>query len=111
LISVYWLLVGSNSGGGARLVFDPDEVVQDRLAGQPFDDPETCLTACQACGHHGHAERLQRAGHVDPFAAGEREPRARAVALPALKVRDGDRARERGVERDGDDHWRARIKL
>jgi len=41
---------------------------------------------------------------VDPLAARERETLARAVPVPALEVRDGDRPVERRVQRDGEDH-------
>ena len=49
-------------------------------------------------------EPLERARDVDPLAAREREDVARAVALTELQRRDGERAVERGVEGDGDDH-------
>ena len=55
-------------------------------------------------GDDGHAEPLQRAGDVDPLAACERQPGARAVPLAQLEVRHGQRAVDRGVEGDGDDH-------
>ena len=92
--------------GRARLALDAHEVVEDRLAGQPLDDPQPGLAAGEPGGDDRNAERLQRAGDVDPLPAGEREARARAMPLAPLEVRDGDRAGERGVERDRDDHGR-----
>ena len=91
-------------GRRARLVLDPDEVVEDRLGGQLLDDPRPGAAAGEPGGDDGHAEPLQRAGDVDPLAAGERQPGARAVPLVELEVRHGQRAVDRGVEGDCDDH-------
>ena len=93
-----------DGGRGPRLLADPDEVVQDRLGGQLLDDPRAGPAAGEAGRDDRHVEPLQRAGDVDPLAARERQHLARAVAVPALEVRHGQRAVERGVERDGDDH-------
>ena len=83
---------------------DADEVVEDRLAGQLLDDPRARAPAGEPGGDDRHAEPLQRAGDVDPLAAGEREAGAGPVPLAELEVRHGQRAVDRGVERDGDDH-------
>jgi hypothetical protein len=91
-------------GRRARLAVDADEVVEDRLRGQLLDDTRAGAAACQARRDYGDAEPLQRPRDVDPLAAGEREPGTRAVALPALEVRDGQRPVDRRVDRDGDDH-------
>src|SRR5262249_13426039 len=71
---------------------------------QALDDPQAGLPAREAGRHDRDAERLQRPRDVDPLAARERQPRARAVALPALEVRDSDRAVDGRIQRDGDDH-------
>src|SRR5581483_5817232 len=89
---------------GPRLALDPDEVVEKRLLRQSLDDPRPGHAADEPGGDDGHAERLQRARDVDALAAGERQPGAGAVALPALEVGHRDRAVDRCVERDGDDH-------
>jgi len=88
----------------ARLVLDADEVVEDRLGGQGLDDLRPGPSAGESGRDNGNVEPLQRARDVDPFPAGEHEALARPVALPALEVRDGQRAVDRGVQRDGDDH-------
>src|SRR5262249_50860076 len=102
-------------GRGPRLVVDPDEVVEDRLAGQLLDDAGAGPSAGEAGGDDRDAEALQRPRDVDPLAAGQRQALARAVPLAALEVRNGQRAIDGGVERDGDDHetqphmwWRVR---
>ena len=87
-----------------RLALDADEVVEDRLAGEALDDAKPGLAAGKTGGDDGDAEQLERARDVQPLPARERQARAGAVAPPPLKVRDGDGARERGIERDGDDH-------
>ena len=91
-------------GRGARLVADSDEIVEDRLAGQLLDDAGAGPAPGEAGRDHRHTQVLQRAGDVDPLAAGERQAGARAVALAELEVRHGQRAIDGGVERDGDDH-------
>ena len=53
---------------------------------------------------HRHVEPLERARDVDALPAGERQHVARAVPLPELEDRHRQRAVERGVEGDGDDH-------
>ncbi len=88
----------------SRLFSDLDEVVEDALAGELGDDGGAGPAAREARRHHGHVEPLQRPRDVDPFAAGERQPAARAVALAGLEVRDGERPVERRVHRHGDDH-------
>ena len=95
---------------GARLVGDPHEVVEDPLGRQLLDDARAGAAAGEAGRDHGHVEPLERAGDVDPLAAGEREHAARAVAVAELEVRDGDRPVERGVERDGEDHERTLLR-
>jgi len=47
---------------------------------------------------------LERAGDVDPLAPCERDTLARAVPVTALEARHRQRAVERGVQGDGDDH-------
>src|SRR4029079_4936246 len=89
--------------GGARLVVDADEVVQDRLGRQLLDDPRPGAPAGEAGGDHGHAQSLPRPRDVDPLATREREAGGRAVALAALEVRDGQRAVDRRVHGDRDD--------
>ena len=91
-------------GRRARLALDVDEVVEDRLARQRLDDARAGRTADEPGRDDGHAERLQRARDVDALAAGERDAGARAVPLPPLEVRDGQRPVDRRVECDGDDH-------
>ncbi len=87
-----------------RLLPDPDEVVEDRLLGQLLDDPRARAPAGEAGGDDRHVEPLEGARHVDPLPAGEHERAARAVPVPELEDRDGQRPVERGVESDGDDH-------
>ena len=93
-----------DGGRRARLLADADEVVQDRLGGQLLDDARARTAAREPGRDDRHVEPLQRARDVDPLAAGERQHLARPVALPALEVRHGQRAVERCVQRDGDDH-------
>ena len=88
----------------ARLVADPDEVVEDRLLRQLLDDPRARAAAGEPGRDDRHVEPLQRPRDVDALAAGEREHAARPVPVPELEDRDGQRAVERGVEGDGDDH-------
>ena len=89
---------------GARLVADADEVVEDRLARQLLDDARAGAAAGEPGRDDGDVEPLERARDVDALAARERQHLARAVTLPELERRDGERAVERGVEGDGDDH-------
>ena len=91
-------------GRGTRLLPDPHEVVEDRLGRQLLDDARTGAAAGQPGRDDGHFEPLQRAGDVDPLAAGKRQHLARPVTLTHLEVRHGQRAVERCVQRDGDDH-------
>ncbi len=91
-------------GRRPRFALDPDEVVEDRLLGQPLDDAHAGLAPGEARRDDRHAERLECTGDIDPLAARKRQPVARAVALATLEVRDGDRAVDRRVEGDGDDH-------
>ena len=93
--------------GRARLVADPDEVVQDRLLRQLLDDPRARSPAGEPRRDDRHVEPLERPRHVDPLAARERQHAARPVPVPELEDRDGQRAVERGVESDGDDHERS----
>ena len=93
-----------DGGGGARLLADADEVVEDRLCRQLLDDPSAGTAAGEARRDDRDVEPLQRAGDVDPLAAGKCQHLARTMALAALEVRDGQRAVESGVQRDGDDH-------
>jgi hypothetical protein len=88
----------------AGLVRDPDEVVEDRLGGQLLDDARAGTPAGEPGRDDGHVEPLQRAGHVDPLAAGEGQTLARAVPLAELEIRDRERAVERGIQGHGDDH-------
>ena len=91
-------------GRGTRLVLDADEVVEDRLRSQLLDDARTGAASREAGGDDRDAELLQRAGDVDPLAAGEGQALARAMALAALEVRHGQRPIDRRVHGDGDDH-------
>ena len=93
-----------DGGGGARLVADADEVVEDRLVGELLEDPRARPAAGEAGRDDRDVQPLERARDVDPLAAGERQARARAVAVAELEVRHGQRAVERRVHRDGDDH-------
>src|SRR5581483_4721515 len=68
------------------------------------DDAHPGHAAGEARSDDRDAERLQRPRDVDPLAACERQPGARAVPLPPLEVRHGDRAVDCRVEGDGDDH-------
>ena len=88
----------------AGFVRDAHEVVEDRLRRELLDDPCARPAAGKAGRDDGNVEPLQRTGDVDPLAAGQRQALARAVALPELDVRHRQRAVDRGVERDGDDH-------
>src|SRR5262249_51113550 len=90
-----------DGGRRARLALDAHEIVEDRLAGEALDDPHPRLPAREPGRDDRHAEQLERAGDVQPFAARERQTGTGAVPLPALEVRDGDRPREGGVESDG----------
>src|SRR5262249_35094156 len=80
------------------------EVVQDRLVRELLDDARPGPAADEAGRDNGHAEQLERPGHVDALPAGERDARARAVTLPALEVRHGQRPVDGRVESNGDDH-------
>ena len=93
-----------HGGGRPRLALDVHEVVEDRFVGQLLDDARARLAAHEAGRDHGHAERLERAGDVDALAAGERDARACAMALPTLEVGHGQRPVDRRVECDSDDH-------
>ena len=88
----------------ARLAFDMDEVVEDRLVRQLLDDPGAGGTAHEAGRDDRDTEQLQRTCDVDPLATRERHAGARAMALPTLEVRHGQRPVDRRVECDSDDH-------
>ena len=88
----------------ARLVGDADEVVEDRLVRQLFDDARPRSSPGEACRDNRNIQPLQRARDVDPFPAGKRETRACAMAMPRLEVWNRERAVDRSVERHGDDH-------
>src|SRR5918992_510408 len=88
----------------ARFVSDADEVVEDRLGGQLLDDPDAGATAREAGGDDRDVHPLQGPGDVDALAAGEGQAATCAMSLPSLEVRHGQRAVERSVEGDGDDH-------
>src|SRR5919201_648760 len=90
--------------GGARLVLDSYEVVQDRFARQLLDDANAGAPADEPRRDDRDAEQLQRPGDVDALAACQHQALARAVALSALEVRHRERAVEGRVQRDGDDH-------
>ena len=81
-----------------------DEVVEDRLVRQLLDDPGAGGTAHEAGRDDRDTEQLQRTCDVDPLATRERHAGARAMALPTLEVRHGQRPVDRRVEGDGDDH-------
>ena len=91
----------------ARLVADPDEVVEDRLLRQLLDDPRPRAAAGETGRDDRDVEPLQRTSHVDPLAAGQGEHAARPVPVPELEDRDRERAVERSVEGDGDDQCRS----
>ena len=88
----------------ARLVGDPDEVVEDRLGGELLDDARSRATAREPRRDDRYIEPLERPRDVDPLPARERQAGARAVPVARLEVRDGERPVEGSVERDGDDH-------
>ena len=77
-------------------------------AGGEAEDQQRAGEAGEAGGDDRHVELLERTRHVDPLAACQRQDVARAVALAQLERRDGQRAVERGVEGDGDDHGESR---
>src|SRR5204862_213295 len=89
--------------GGARVVIDPDEVVQDRFRRQLLDDPRPGAAAGETGRDDRHAEPLEGPRDIDPLAAGKREPLAGSVPLAALEVRNGQRPVDRRVHRDRDD--------
>ena len=62
-------------GRGARLALDAHEVVEDRLGGEPLDDPQPGLAAREPGRDDRDAEQLERARDVDALAAGLREAR------------------------------------
>ncbi len=107
LISVCSPEVGSTT---ARLVRDSPSI---RVKSSRIDSSRELLEqpgaggpAAEAGRDHGLAEQLQRAGDVDALASGDRPRLDRAVTLAEPEVRDGDRAVDRGVECDGQDHAR-----
>ena len=89
---------------GARLVLDAGEIVENRLVRKLLDDALPGATAGETRRDDGDAEPLERARDVDALAARQREALAGAMALPAAEVRHGERAVDRRVHGDGDDH-------
>ena len=87
------------------LAGDPGEVGQHRLLAQLFEHAGAGRAAGEAGGDHGLAEQAERAGDVDPLAAGDGAALDRAVAAPEPEVRHRDGAVDRGVEGDGEDHF------
>jgi len=87
-----------------RLVGDADEVVEDRLRRQLLDDARARSPSREAGRDHRDVQSLERTGDVDALAPRERQPLARAVPLSELEVRHGQRAVDRRVEGDRDDH-------
>ena len=105
LISVYVPDGRVDHGGrGPRLAGDADEVVEDRLRRQLLDDSRPRSPARQPRRDDGYVEELERARDVDALAAGERQHLTRAVAIADLEHGHRERAVERRVDRDGDDH-------
>jgi hypothetical protein len=103
LISVYEPAVGSTTAVDVR-DSSPMRTKSLRIASAVSSSTIRVPVRPPARPDDGDVEALQRPGDVDPLAAGEREHVAGAMALTALEVRHGERAVERGVERDGDDH-------
>src|SRR5205085_5977062 len=63
----------------ARLVGDADEVVEDPLEREVFDDAVAGPSAGEAGRDDRRLEALERARDVDPFAPGTGEARTRAM--------------------------------
>ena len=93
-----------DDGRRPRLLADADEVVEDRLGGELLDDPRPRAAAGEPGRDDRDVEPLERPRHVDALATRERDDLAGAMPMPDLEDRDGQRAVERGVEGDGDDH-------
>ena len=89
---------------GPRLAGDPHEVVENRFGSELLDDARPRSAAREPCRDDRDLEDLERAGDVDPLTARERQHLARAMAVADLEDRNGQRAVERGVDGDGDDH-------
>ena len=77
---------------------------------QLLEHPVAGRPAGEAGGDHRAAEQAQRAGDVDPLAAGHRAALDRPVAVTESEVRDRDRAVDRRVEGDGEDHRVGRLR-
>src|SRR4029079_6640762 len=90
--------------GGPRLAADADEVVEDPFVRQLLGGEGPGPPARQTGADDRHPEAARRTRDVDPLAARARRALARAVALPELEVRHEQRAVDRSVESDGDDH-------
>ena len=89
-----------------RLAGDPGEVGEHRLLAELLEHPGAGRAAGEAGGDHRPAEQAERAGDVDPLAAGDGAALDRAVAVAEAEVRHRDGAVDRGVEGDGEDHCR-----
>src|SRR5262249_12120799 len=89
---------------GAGLAADPGEVGEDGLLGEPLHQASAGRPAGEAGGDHGPIEDLQRPGDVDPLAAGDGAPLDGAMPVALVEAGDGDRAVDRGVEGDREDH-------
>ena len=68
-------------------------------------DPGPGRAADEAGRDHRLAEQAEGAGDVDPLAAGDGAALDRAVAAAEAEVRHRDRAVDRGVEGDCEDHF------
>ena len=112
LISVCSPEVGSTT---ARLVRDSPSI---RVKSWRIDSSASCsrmrepvAAAGQPGGDHGPAEQLQGARHVDALAAREGARLDGAMAVPEPEVRDRDRAVDRGIQGDGEDHCGSCLSL
>jgi hypothetical protein len=93
-----------DGGRRSRFVCDPNEVVEDRLAGELLDDPRAGAAPGEPGRDNGDVESLERSGDVDALAAGESEPAACPVTLAALEVGHAQSPVERRVHRHRDNH-------
>ena len=91
-------------GRRPRLAADPHEIVEDALAGKTLDDLDAGTAAGQARGDHGIPQPFERASDVDALPPWHHDSLLRPVPVTELKVRDGQRLVDRGIDGDCEDH-------